>query len=58
MNGLMIVVYIDREEITTNDDGSWHENNKSDDVKSFFSWSEEIEVIGNIYKNPELLEED
>lgn len=55
--GVFEVVYIDRERITTNDDGSWHENSKSDDIKSLFSWSEEIEVVGNVYENKDKFSE-
>ena len=53
--GAFEVTYIGRDEITVFDDGGWHENSKSDDMQSFISWSEEIEVIGNIYENKELL---
>jgi len=56
--GAFEVIYISRDEITVFDDGSWHENSKSDDMQSFISWSEEIEVIGNIYENPELLKSE
>ena len=55
-DGAFEVIYIGREDITTFEDGYWHENSKSDDMQSFISWSEQIEVIGNIYENPELLE--
>lgn len=53
--GVFEVVYINRPEITTYDDGTWHENSKSDDIQSLFSWSEDIEIIGDIYENSELL---
>ena len=55
--GAFEVVYIDREDkITYADEDGFHEKNKSDYVGSLFSWSDEVEVIGNIYDNPELLE--
>ena len=56
--GVFKVIYINREEITKYDDGSWHNNRKSDDIESLFSWSEEIEVIGNIYENKDLMMEE
>lgn len=55
--GVFEVIYIGRDEITVFDDGGWHENSKSDDMQSFISWSEEIEVIGNIYEDLDLLKE-
>jgi len=35
-----------------------HPNSKSDDLQSFIRWTNEIniEVIGNIYENKELLQ--
>jgi uncharacterized phage protein (TIGR01671 family) len=52
------VVYINRQEYTPIKDGGMHPNSKSDDLQSFIRWTNEIniEVIGNIYDNPELLE--
>jgi len=37
-------------------DGSWYEPSKCGDIKSFMSWVHNVEVIGNIYEDPELLE--
>jgi uncharacterized phage protein (TIGR01671 family) len=37
-------------------DGTWYEPSKCDDIKSFMSWVHSVEVISNIYANPELLE--
>ncbi|CAM2079533.1 MAG: hypothetical protein NSGCLCUN01_03753 [uncultured Clostridium sp.] len=55
--GAFEVEYIDREEkMTYCDEDGLHEKNKSDYVGPLFSWSDEVEVIGNIYENPELLE--
>lgn len=52
------VVYINRQEYTPIKDGGMHPNSKSDDLQSFIRWTNEIniEVIGNIHDNPELLE--
>lgn len=50
--GVFKVVYIDREDkITYADEDGLHEKSKSDNVESLFAWSDEIEVIGNIYDN-------
>lgn len=54
--GVFEVVYIGREKITISDDGGRHVNSTEDDIRSLMSWSEDIEIIGDIYKNPELLE--
>lgn len=53
--GVYEVVYIGRKEIRNYPDGGWHENSRADDIRSLTGWSEDIEVIGNIYENPELL---
>ena len=52
------VVYINRQEYTPTKDGGIHPNSKSDDLQSFIRWTNEIniEVIGNIYENSDLLE--
>jgi uncharacterized phage protein (TIGR01671 family) len=52
--GFEIVHHGDR--IIRYPDGSWYEPSKCDDIKSFMSWAHRVEIIGNIYENPELLE--
>lgn len=51
------VVYINRQEYTPTKDGGMHPNSKSDELQSFIRWTNKlnIEVIGNIYDNPELI---
>lgn len=52
------VEYIDREEkIMHCDKDGLHEKNKTDNAGALFSWSDEVEVIGNIYDNPIQYEE-
>ena len=49
---------IDREEkIMHCDKDGLHEKNKTDNAGALFSWSDEVEVIGNIYDNPIQYEE-
>ena len=51
------VVYINRQRYTPTRGGR-HPNSKSDELQSFIRWTSNcnIKVLGNIYKNPELLD--
>lgn len=53
------VVYINRQECTPTKDGYKHPNSESDELQSFIRWTEgvNIEIIGNIYETPELMED-
>ncbi|CAM3734207.1 YopX family protein [Mesobacillus zeae] len=57
--GVTEVVYISRENTRSYPDRSWEQLNESDDIKSFVRWTglDNIEVIGNIYENKDLLEQ-
>lgn len=37
-------------------DGSWYEPSKYSDIKSFMSWARNIEIIGNVYENLDLMD--
>lgn len=52
--GFEIVHHGDR--IIRYPDGSWYEPSKCDDMKSFMSWAHNVEVIGNRYTHPHLLD--
>ena len=52
-NGVLELVYIDRKKSTYS---KYSEITGKDELESLLKWSEDIEIIGNINKNIELLE--